>query len=72
MNKGAAFPSLSEMEDDILAVGRWSGVLNHLGTSATMIDPAEIWVIAGVLRDLGQRLDARWNEAFDAAARGRS
>lgn len=67
MSRHDAFKPLFDMEDDVKAVRRWAGVLNHLGTSDNSIASDEIWVISKVLFDIGQRLDARWNEAFDAA-----
>ncbi|MCJ2133014.1 hypothetical protein MKK69_02840 [Methylobacterium sp. J-026] len=68
MSQNPAYRPMSAMEDDILAVERWAGVLNHMGTGTCMIDPGEVWVISNVLAEVGKRLDARWNEAFDAAA----
>ena len=67
MSRHDAFKPLFDMEDDVKAVRRWAGVLNHLGTSGTAIESDQVWVISNVLFDIGKRLDARWNEAFDAA-----
>ncbi len=64
MSQNPAYSTVSDMEDDILAVGRWAGVLNHVGTATCQIDPAEVWVISNVLTEIGQRLQARWSEAF--------
>ncbi|MCJ2125074.1 hypothetical protein [Methylobacterium sp. J-077] len=67
MSQRPVFHPLADMEDDILAVGRWAGVLNHLGTGHSMIDPGELWVISHVLSELGKRLKADWNVALDVA-----
>lgn len=67
MSRSAAFKPLFEMEDDVKAVRRWAGILNHLGSSDSSIESDQIWVIARVLLDIGKRLDARWSDAFDAA-----
>ena len=64
MSRLPAFHPLADMEDDIFAVGRWAGVLNHVGTATCQIDPAEVWVISNVLIAVGRRLEARWNESF--------
>jgi hypothetical protein len=67
MKSKPVFPLISEMETDIAAISHWAGVLNHLGVSPHGIEADEVWVISNVLHDLGKRLDALWNEAFDAA-----
>ncbi|WP_267358431.1 MULTISPECIES: hypothetical protein [unclassified Methylobacterium] len=72
MSHHPAFHPIADMEDDILAVARWAGVLNNLGTCTSSIDPGQIWVISHALTDLGRRLDASWNQAFDAAAERRA
>jgi hypothetical protein len=64
MSDRAEFSALSDMEDDILAVGRWAGVLSHIGTATSQIEPAEIWVISKVLTQLGACLEANWQKAF--------
>ena len=62
-----AFSPLAEMEDDVLAVTRWAAVLNHIGSSNSSIDPATVWVISNVLRDVGKRLAVHWDDAFKCA-----
>jgi len=71
MSRHDAFKPLFEMEDDVKAVRRWAGVLNHLASSATEIEADQIWVISNVLFELGKRLNTRWDEAFEAARRDR-
>lgn len=62
-----AFDILAEMEEDVMDVGRWAGVLNHLAASDHQASQEEIWVICDVLREVGKRLTVRWNKAVDAA-----
>ena len=57
---------LFDMEEDIRAVGRWAGVLSHLGSGDNAIQPSELHVIAMAIMDLGNRLEHDWTVALQA------
>lgn len=67
MSRSKALDVLSEMENDVMDVARWAGVLNHLAASDHQPSHEEIWVISDVLREVGKRLKARWTLAHDTA-----
>ena len=61
-----AHSHLLSMEDDILAVRRWAGVLDHLGCGHSCVQPGEAWVIAKALHEVGKRLERDWNATHKA------
>lgn len=66
MNRHPAFSTLSEMEDCVRNVARWGDVVRELGASASYIDPGSLWVIGQALTQLGEEIQAKWEEAFRA------
>ncbi len=61
-----AFSTLSEMEDSVRNVARWGHVLRNLGAGTSMIEPGALWVVGHSLEQLGEEIEARWEEAFRA------
>ncbi|MCJ2061024.1 hypothetical protein MKL09_31460 [Methylobacterium sp. J-048] len=61
------FSIISDMEDDVADVARWGEVVRLLGTVSCNIDPGVLWVIGKPLTELGERIDAKWNRAHQAA-----
>jgi hypothetical protein len=67
MSRNPVFLTIVQMEVDIADVGRWGDLLYQLAASPNSIEPGVLHVIAGPLTDLGRRLDANWNKAFEIA-----
>ena len=62
-----AFSVISDMEEDVADVARWGQLIRILGASSSQIDPGVLHVIGRPLEELGERIDARWKEAFRIA-----
>lgn len=58
---------ISHMEVDVADVRRWGDLLYHLAASPNSIDAGTLHVIAAPILALGERLEARWGEAFRIA-----
>ncbi|KQP51488.1 hypothetical protein ASF39_10780 [Methylobacterium sp. Leaf108] len=59
--------ALSDIEDDVANVKRWSQVLYAMGASSSSYDPEALSVIAGAVDALAERLQARWDHAMGLA-----
>ena len=71
-DRNPAFSALSQMEDGVRNVARWGHVLRTLGSgTAKEIDADSCWVIGRALIELGEEIEAHWEEAFRAGG-GRS
>lgn len=69
MKPHPAHSILSGMENDLLAIRRWAAVLDHLGCSPHAVQPEELYVLAGAIRNLGLSLEGDWKDALDAMRR---
>ncbi|MCJ2048539.1 hypothetical protein [Methylobacterium sp. J-070] len=67
MKPDPVYSIISDMETDIADVGRWGELLYQLAASPNSLDAGTLHVIAAPIHALGQRLEARWSEAFRAA-----
>jgi hypothetical protein len=68
MSRNPAFSAVSNMEDGVRNIRRWGQILRTLGSgSAQEIEADQCWVIGRALMDLGEEIEAHWEEAFRAA-----
>lgn len=63
------FSAISHMDDDILPLRRWAGVLGYPGTGTSSIDPTDVWVINNAVREVRKRLEERWEQTCENARR---
>jgi hypothetical protein len=68
MSRNPAFPAVSDMEDGVRNVRRWGHVLRSLGSGLDkQIEADQCWIIGRAIIELGDEIEARWEEAFRAA-----
>lgn len=67
MSDKPVLDALRKMEDDVSDIGSWGRVLCDLGTVEIDVDKVGVRVIGRAIVQLGDRLDAQWKAAFNAA-----
>lgn len=64
----SAVHAICEMENDIYSVLRYAQALNHVASSAHMVEPECLTALSDPLEQIGKRLRELFKEAHAAAA----
>jgi len=68
MSRNPAFGPVSNMEDGVKNIRRWGHVLRTLGSGVDkMVEADQCWIIGRAIIELGDEVEAHWEEAFRAA-----